>query len=57
LPAAVGEVNARQAWRKHVTRLLDSALDRNDAALEQVSAALAAAIAGGRHVYAFGAGH
>jgi len=50
-------VNARQAWRKHVTRLLDSALDRNDAALEQVSAALAAAIAGGRHVYAFGAGH
>jgi len=57
LPAAVGEVNARQAWRKHVTRLLDSALDRNDAALEQVSAALAAAIASGRHVYAFGAGH
>jgi uncharacterized phosphosugar-binding protein len=57
LPAAVGEVNARQAWREHVTRLLDSALDRNDAALEQVSAALAAAIAGGRHVYAFGAGH
>jgi uncharacterized phosphosugar-binding protein len=57
LPAAVGEVNARQAWRKHVTRLLDSALDHNDAALEQVSAALAAAIAGGRHVYAFGAGH
>jgi len=50
-------VNARQAWREHVTRLLDSALDRNDAALEQVSAALAAAIAGGRHVYAFGAGH
>lgn len=53
----MGEVNARQAWRKHVTRLLDSALDRNDAALEQVSAALAAAIAGGRHVYAFGVGH
>ena len=50
-------MNARQAWRKHVTRLLDSALDRNDAALEQVSAALAAAIASGRHVYAFGAGH
>ena len=50
-------MNARQAWREHVTRLLDSALDRNDAALEQVSAALAAAIAGGRHVYAFGAGH
>lgn len=50
-------MNARQAWRKHVTRLLDSALDRNDAALEQVSAALAAAIAGGRHVYAFGVGH
>ncbi len=50
-------MNARQAWRKHVTSLLDSALDRNDAVLEPVSAALATAIAGGRHVYAFGAGH
>jgi uncharacterized phosphosugar-binding protein len=57
LPAAVGEVNARRAWRQHITSLLDNALERNDAVLEQVSAALAAAIAGRRHVYAFGAGH
>ena len=57
LPTAVGEVNARRAWRQHITSLLDNALERNDAVLEQVSAALAAAIAGGRHVYAFGAGH
>src|SRR5487761_1073075 len=57
LPTAVGAVNARQAWRKHMTSLLDTALDRNDAVLEQVSAAMATAIEGGRHVYAFGAGH
>lgn len=57
LPATVGAVNARQAWREHITSLLESALDRNDAVLEQVSAALATAIGGGGHVYAFGAGH
>lgn len=53
----MGAVNARQAWREHVTSLLDSALDRNDAVLEQVGAAMATAIATGGHVYAFGAGH
>jgi uncharacterized phosphosugar-binding protein len=53
----VGEVNARRAWHQHSTSLLDTALERNDAALEQVSAALATATAGGRRVYAFGAGH
>lgn len=53
----MGVVNGRQAWRRHITSLLDSALDRNDTALEQVSAAMATAIEGGRHVYAFGAGH
>ena len=57
LPTAVGEVNARRAWRQHITSLLDNALERNDAVLEQVSSALAAAVAGGGHVYAFGAGH
>jgi uncharacterized phosphosugar-binding protein len=37
--------------------LLDAALDRNDATLEDVAAATAAAIGSGRSVYAFGAGH
>jgi uncharacterized phosphosugar-binding protein len=53
----VGAVNARQAWREHITSLLESALIRNDAVLEQVSAAMAAAIERGSDVYAFGAGH
>jgi uncharacterized phosphosugar-binding protein len=53
----VGAVNARQAWREHITSLLESALIRNDAVLEQVSAAMATAIERGSDVYAFGAGH
>lgn len=57
LPTTVDAVNARQEWRKHITSLLDSALQRNDAVLEQVSAAMATAIEHGSHVYAFGAGH
>jgi len=43
----VGAVNARQAWREHITSLLESALIRNDAVLEQVSAAMATAIEAG----------
>lgn len=54
---AVPAVTARQAWRQRITGLLATALDRNDAALEEVAAALAAAIGAGRNVYAFGAGH
>jgi uncharacterized phosphosugar-binding protein len=54
---AVAPVNARQAWRDHITGALDIALDRNDAELEKVSAAMARAISSGRDVYAFGAGH
>jgi uncharacterized phosphosugar-binding protein len=50
-------VNARQAWREHITSLLESALIRNEAVLEQVSAAIATAIERGGEVYAFGAGH
>lgn len=44
LPTTVGAVNARQAWREHITSLLESALIRNEAVLEQVSAAMATAI-------------
>jgi uncharacterized phosphosugar-binding protein len=39
---AVAPVNARQAWRDHITGVLDIALDRNDAELEKVSAAVIA---------------
>jgi uncharacterized phosphosugar-binding protein len=53
----VAPVNARQAWREHITRLIDGVLARNDAVLEDVAGALATAIGSGRDVYAFGAGH
>jgi uncharacterized phosphosugar-binding protein len=53
----VAPVNARQAWRDHISGVLDVALERNDAELEKVSAAMAGAISSGRDVYAFGAGH
>jgi uncharacterized phosphosugar-binding protein len=50
-------MNARQDWRDGVFALLGTALDRNDAVLAGVAAALAAAIGDGKTVYAFGAGH
>lgn len=59
LPAVV-QVNvqhARQAWQRHITRLLDEALERNDQVLDEIAAAMAVAIGSGHDVYAFGAGH
>jgi uncharacterized phosphosugar-binding protein len=56
LPTVV-PVNARAAWRQHVTSLVDTALGRNDAVLEDVSAAIARTVLSGGQVYAFGAGH
>ena len=47
----------RQAWRTLIVELLDQALERNDAAIGDVAAAIATTILAGRHVYAFGAGH
>src|SRR2546429_6415542 len=47
----------REAWRRHITGLLDQALERNDAAISDVAAATTTTILAGRHVYAFGAGH
>jgi uncharacterized phosphosugar-binding protein len=49
--------NARAVWRQHVTSLVDTALDHNDAVLEDVSAAIARAVLSGGRVFAFGAGH
>jgi uncharacterized phosphosugar-binding protein len=59
-PSAMVPVNvrhARQAWRQHITRLLDEALESNGPVLDEVAAAMAVAIGSGRDVYAFGAGH
>ena len=47
----------REAWRRHIVGLLDQALERNDAAIDGVAAAITTTILAGRHVYAFGAGH
>jgi uncharacterized phosphosugar-binding protein len=50
-------MDARLEWRRQITTLVDAALERNDTALADVSAAIAKAIGSGRTVYAFGAGH
>jgi uncharacterized phosphosugar-binding protein len=55
--APVNAGHARQAWRQHITRLLDEALERNDTVLDEVATAMATAIGSGHDVYAFGAGH
>jgi uncharacterized phosphosugar-binding protein len=55
--AAVNAWRARQAWSLHITRLLDKALERNGTVLDEIAAAMAAAIGSGHEVYAFGAGH
>jgi uncharacterized phosphosugar-binding protein len=47
----------REAWRRHITGLLDQALEKNDAAIDGVASAITTTILAGRHVYAFGAGH
>ena len=47
----------RETWRRHIVGLLDQALERNDAAISGVAAAITTTILAGRHVYAFGAGH
>jgi len=47
----------REAWRRHITGLLDQVLEQNDAAIDGVAAAITTTIVAGRHVYAFGAGH
>ena len=46
----------RETWRRHIVGLLEQALERNDAAISEVAAAITTTILAGRHVYAFGAG-
>ena len=40
----------REAWRRHIVGLLDQALERNDAAIDGVAAAITTTILAGRHV-------
>jgi uncharacterized phosphosugar-binding protein len=47
----------RDTWRRHIVGLLDETLERNDAAIGDVAAAITTTILAGRDVYAFGAGH
>jgi uncharacterized phosphosugar-binding protein len=49
--------SVRDAWRHHITGLLDQVLEKNDTVIGDVAAAIATTILAGRHVYAFGAGH
>ena len=50
-------MTVRKAWQRHISELLELALERNDTAIDDIAAAIAAAILTGRHIYAFGAGH
>ena len=46
-------MGSREAWRRHIVGLLDETLQRNDAAISDVAAAITTTILAGRHVYAF----
>jgi uncharacterized phosphosugar-binding protein len=50
-------VTVRETWQRHIVALLDEALLRNGETIDAVAAAIADAIDGGQHIYAFGAGH
>jgi uncharacterized phosphosugar-binding protein len=50
-------VTVRKTWQGHIGELLELALERNDAVIDNVAASITTAILAGRHIYAFGAGH
>lgn len=50
-------MTVRKTWQRHITELLDAALERNADVIDDVAAAITSAILEGHHVYAFGAGH
>lgn len=50
-------MTVRKTWQKHIVELTDVALERNGEVIDEVAAAIAAAILAGHHIYAFGAGH
>lgn len=50
-------VTVRNTWRRHIVELLDQALERNDATIDEVATAITAAVLDGKCIYAFGAGH
>jgi uncharacterized phosphosugar-binding protein len=50
-------VTVREKWQRQIVALLDEALERNGATIDDVAAAITEAIESGHHIYAFGAGH
>lgn len=50
-------MTVRKTWQKHIVELTELALERNGEVIDEVAAAIAAAIDDGHHIYAFGAGH
>jgi uncharacterized phosphosugar-binding protein len=50
-------VTVRKTWQRHIVELLETALERNASAIDDVAGAIATAILDGHHIYAFGAGH
>jgi uncharacterized phosphosugar-binding protein len=50
-------VTVRKTWQRQITGLLETALERNGRVIDEVAAAIAAAVGEGHRIYAFGAGH
>jgi uncharacterized phosphosugar-binding protein len=50
-------VTVRETWQRHIVELLEEAFERNGSAIDDVAAAIAAAVLSGQHIYAFGSGH
>ena len=50
-------MTVRNTWRRHIVELLDQALERNDATIDEVASAITGAVLDGNRIYAFGAGH
>jgi uncharacterized phosphosugar-binding protein len=50
-------VTVRKTWQRHIVALLEEALERNGAAIDDVAVAITTAVLDGGHIYAFGAGH
>ncbi len=50
-------VTVRKTWQHHIIELLETTLERNGDVIDDVAAAITAAILDGHNIYAFGAGH
>jgi uncharacterized phosphosugar-binding protein len=50
-------VTVRKTWQRRIGELVEAALERNGAVIDDVAAAITTAIAENHHIYAFGSGH